>query len=70
MNDDFKEELKDCYDEITRLKAEVERLRRALEPFANLTVGGKKDTWSTMFPRFYAIVQEARAALTQEKTDV
>jgi hypothetical protein len=29
MNDDFKEELKDCYAEITRLKAEV-RVRQTI----------------------------------------
>ena len=46
------------------LRADNERLRAALEPFANLTIkGDEPDVWAKEFPRFFKLITVARAAL-------
>ena len=54
---------------ITALRAENEKLRAALRPFAALvTVDGESaDEWQTKFPRFHKIVSDARAALGEKQ---
>jgi prefoldin subunit 5 len=53
MNDDFKEELKDCYAEITRLRAEVEQL----------TTQWAKDNW------LLAEIERLNAEVERVKTE-
>ena len=67
MNDDFKEELRDCY-------AEIERLRAALSTISNTRVsswvgdihGDTQNEWRDGLDEAISI---ARAALAQEKHD-
>jgi hypothetical protein len=55
MNDDFKEELKDCYAEIERLRAALEKIEYMDRP------------QSRGLPRRVSIQEIARAALSGDK---
>ena len=53
---------------IAALEAENEKLRAALEPFANLTIkGDEPDVWAKKFPRFFELITTARAALEEKQ---
>lgn len=55
-------------DTIASLRADNERLRAALEPFANLTIkGDEPDVWAKAFPRFFKLITVARAALEEKQ---
>jgi hypothetical protein len=59
MNDDFKEELKDCYAEIERLRAALDTVRAS-----GLLIGS-----TTLHDRVRSAVYNAIDALAEEKQD-
>lgn len=84
MNDDFKEELKDCYAEIERLSeantqvcSDNERLRAALREIDHARYTGRNtinpdnafEHAISLNEKFIAVMDIARAALAEEKKD-
>lgn len=67
MNDDFKEELKDCYAEIERLRATLREIDQARYTGRNtISPNNAFENAISLNEKLIAVMDIARAALAQE----